>query len=304
MTAHDARRRAGQLHLPAALPGADRAHGWRDALLILAVVLAVVTVPLHALVLRAAATAPIRSAGRRLGPTRARRLRSRGVLAAVGGVLARHLEHDRDDGPRDPVPARARLHAAASPRSPSASSASRRSPAGCCSRRSPRGCRAPTRPRACSRWSPLGIAARRQRATRRPRCSPASCCSAWATGWPRSRAPPRSPTSTASAPTARSQRRRRDDHRARAPSGPSPPRSTPRPSATGAAVDAGGSRRGRRPARLPRRDVIHAAPALQARRHDPADRPTERRRRASRTPRSAPTLPPRVPSRPAPVRRR
>ena len=34
------------------------AHGWRDALVILAVVLAIVTIPLHALVLRPAPPSP------------------------------------------------------------------------------------------------------------------------------------------------------------------------------------------------------------------------------------------------------
>ncbi len=48
------------------------AYGWRDALLILAAVLAVVTVPLHALVLR---PAPRADAGRRPSSRRRRRAR-------------------------------------------------------------------------------------------------------------------------------------------------------------------------------------------------------------------------------------
>ena len=81
------------------------AYGWRDALLVLAVVLAVVTVPLHGLVLRPAAAPTREPAAVGAGGSGAALV---AVLAAVGRVRARGAGHDRDDGVRDPVPARAR----------------------------------------------------------------------------------------------------------------------------------------------------------------------------------------------------
>ena len=94
------------------------AHGWRDALLVLAALLAAVTIPLHAPSCepRRDTSAPPR---RRARPRPATRC-ARGLLAALGRLRARLAEHDRDDRVRDPVPARARPLARASPRSPSA----------------------------------------------------------------------------------------------------------------------------------------------------------------------------------------
>ena len=57
------------------------AYGWRDALLVLAVVLAVVTIPLHALVLRPAPGERPREADVH---TRARRAALGAVLVALG----------------------------------------------------------------------------------------------------------------------------------------------------------------------------------------------------------------------------
>ena len=93
------------------------AYGWRDALLVLAVILAVVTVPLHALVLRPAPRPRRRDAGRSRRRPPATALRSAPFwLLSVAFFLA-SLAHDRDDGVRDPVPARARPLRRRSPRS-------------------------------------------------------------------------------------------------------------------------------------------------------------------------------------------
>ena len=87
------------------------AHGWRDALVILAVILAVVTIPLHALVLRRARRRATREARRRPRCRRARRCgRAAFWLLSVAFFLAT-LTGDRHDGAGDPLPARARLHA-------------------------------------------------------------------------------------------------------------------------------------------------------------------------------------------------
>ena len=178
----DARRRASSsfIFLPLGQALID-AHGWRDALVILAVVLAAVTVPLHAVVLRRGP-----GATREPGAPRRRRGRALGaVLAAGGGVLPRLGGRLRDDRAGDPVPARAR------------------------SRRVVRRLRgradgrvADPRPASCSGSSALArcpgrVRARRgrdrgdrQRATAPSPCWPGWSCSGWAAAWRSSPARP------------------------------------------------------------------------------------------------------------------
>ena len=213
------------------------AHGWRDALVILAVILGGVTIPLHALVLRRARTRGRDT--RRPASARRRRAALAAVLAALGRVLPGDVHRDRDDRPR---------------RSRSCSSAV-------------------TAPAfAAFAVGLIGIsqipgrvvfAAVGRRLPRRLAIAgvfvliaagialivgvdataavlAGLVCSAWATAWPRSRARPRSPTSTAPERTARSPA--------------SPPLHHRRP-----------RRRARRRRRLRRRLRLHRA-ALDARR--------------------------------------
>ena len=176
----DPGRRPGQLHLPAADPGPDRrprlarrardprGHPRRG------------DVPLHALVLRA----PDDPGATRARPAtrcpRARRLRSRALLAAVGRLLPGHLDRDRHDGAGDPLPARARIHARlrrvrgrphrrlADPRAPALRSAGLAAAAG-------------LRDRQRVRARGLRHRPHRRGARARRRCWPDSSCSAWAT---------------------------------------------------------------------------------------------------------------------------
>ena len=94
------------------------AHGWRDALVILALILAAITIPIHALVLRPAPEARDRDA-RRASTSASDALRSRAVLAALGRVLPGHLHRHRHDRARRPLPASSAATAHRSPPSPS-----------------------------------------------------------------------------------------------------------------------------------------------------------------------------------------
>ena len=178
----DARRRARQLHLPAALPGADRrARLARRAARARGGILAAVTIPLHALVLRPRRDASAPPRPRALDRRSATRCARSAVLAALRGLRARLAEHDRDDDVRDPVPARARPLARlrrlrrrpdrrlADPRA-AAVRAARRTPA---ARRGDRERVRADRARRSPSSSP---------STRPPRSSPGWCCSGMGNG--------------------------------------------------------------------------------------------------------------------------
>ena len=157
------------------------AYGWRDALLVLAVILAAITVPLHALVLRPAPAPRAVASDAEASVGAGDALRSRAVLVALGRVLDRDVERRRDDRVRDPVPARARPLGELSPRSPSGWSALSQIPgrllfaplAAWLPRPARHRERVPAGSRPGSRCSSAS--------TRPARRSPGSCCWAWAT---------------------------------------------------------------------------------------------------------------------------
>ena len=178
------------------------AYGWRDALLLLAAVLATITVPLHALVLRPA-PAVSRADGRHASTAAGDVFRSLPfwlltgafVLASLSTIamtvfsIPFLLERGHSAGFAafavgligvSQIPGRVLF--------------------------GPLAARLPRAEATASVFVliALGIARRRHRALHGRGRSPAWSCSAWATGWPRSPGRPRSPTSTAPAPTARS----------------------------------------------------------------------------------------------------
>ena len=87
------------------------AHGWRDALVILALILAAITIPIHALVLRPAPDVRA-DAARGAVELGERRAALGAVLAALGRVLPGHLHRHRHDRARRPLSRRARLQRA------------------------------------------------------------------------------------------------------------------------------------------------------------------------------------------------
>ena len=113
------------------------AYGWRDALVVLAVVLGVTTVPLHAVALRVPPeeTLPRPHAGAAAVPAR-RGAAVASLLAALDRLLPGLARRDRDDGLLDPVPARARSRRRVRGVRRRAWSACRRCRVACCSDRS------------------------------------------------------------------------------------------------------------------------------------------------------------------------
>ena len=185
-------------------------HGWRQALVDLALVLLLITVPLHAWALPRSPPAP--SPAHALGRSgRAQRA----LLAALGRVLPGHGDRHRRHRSGHPAARRTR------PR-PGVRRLRRRARRG---RPDPRAApvRAARLAAAARPRGRRGVPGRRRRHRRHRRAlalargrPSASSCSGWATAWPRSPARPRSPTSTARARTGRSRHGRRADHGARA----------------------------------------------------------------------------------------
>ena len=184
----DACRRAGQLHLPTAVAGADRRPRLaRRARSSSRCILAAITVPLHALRVAPRARAErARTRARPPGRERGAALLPFWLLSAA--FVARLADRRRDDRAHDPVPARARLppgFAAFAVGLVGISQIPGRLLFAAAGRRV---CPPRRRDRERLRCS---IARRRSpssspsHAHRRGR-SPGSSCSAWATGWPRS----------------------------------------------------------------------------------------------------------------------